>query len=241
MRRRPTVRARGTNDGSTSAEDSTPADADDGASTGTTENPSGAESESGGDTAAGTCMRTPGFDCDDPVDCVEFAECGGISRFDEDGCGRPECSIGIPCPNGMTCVRPQNDWGECQGSGSCDDAETGTCGCFIQLDCGAEYCMPAEEAPPTACLAITDMTECAAAGCDVVSAIGSSVDGQSCTCEPLEVCAWLGDSEPVDEPTVYYLGNDGPYIVVAQRYEPRPLGLLDCNGVGCPCLGGCGE
>lgn len=234
----------GAADGATStaddstADDSTP---DEGADTSSTGTATEGIADSANDSAGELCMRWPEqFDCDDPVDCVEFAECGGFSRFDDDGCGRPPCSAQSGCPDGMTCIRPQQDWGECQGSGACDDAEDGTCSCFIQLDCGAEYCMPIEEAPPTACFAITDMAECAAAGCDVITAIGSSFEPDTCACEPLEVCVWLGDSEPVDEPATYYVGNEGPYILVEQRYEPRPFGLLECDGPGCPCIGGCG-
>lgn len=247
----PPVDAGETLDGSSSGSSSASADDDETTGSGTASTADGGSSSSsvdtgdtsdGGSTDDGAPICTPndGFACEAPVDCVDFAECGLLlSLFDEHGCGRPRCSAETQCEDGSVCFRPNADWGECVGSGPCEQ-EGDVCDCFIQLDCGGEYCLPADVAPPAACLTIDDPTECAAAGCDVVTALGVSADGLSCTCETAEVCVWLGDSTSSESPTAYIHGISGEFFLVPSLYDPVPLGLSECSDPNCPCIQECG-
>lgn len=94
--------------------------------------------------------------CEESYGCMQYAlvcgvdiECGGLARFDADGCPYPVCNPG-ECPRGQRCYSPI-DFGGCAASGpvSCfDDADEQACVCPPPPpECGGAWCVAEADYP----------------------------------------------------------------------------------------------
>ena len=97
----------------------------------------------------GIMLDVGGSDCDEgcAVDCGEIYQCGGLSRFDDFGCTRPNCSDDEDCGDGERCYYGEM-FGECNSSGVFCSDDSGECTCGQDDDCGGRYCVPEEDYPP---------------------------------------------------------------------------------------------
>jgi hypothetical protein len=179
------------------------------------------------------CAVSDLFECAAGVDCRQW-DCGSVlSPFDASGCMRPRCE-GQDCPAGMECI-DGSQWGGCTSSAlECDLLDDGTCQCGgARPDCGASWCVPAEQAPPAPCVDFGgDSQMCIDAGCDALLGrqIVANPDG-ACLCDEFQTfCGWLEPGTRVlDEPGVYLALTAFDQVVVLETATvPPPLGWIPC-------------
>lgn len=102
---------------------------------------------SGTSTKPPTCGHAPAHTCSKPINCVGWARCGGLERFDALGCQRSDCVNDSECAAGERCYRAL-DFGGCASSNvTCSDLGDGNCECVVTDDCAGSYCVPASEYP----------------------------------------------------------------------------------------------
>ena len=96
----------------------------------------------------GIMLDVGGSTCDEgcAVACGETYECGGLSRFDDNGCVKPNCVDDDDCGEGQRCYAAYL-FGGCESSGVfCDDSE-GQCQCAQDDDCGGQFCVDETDYP----------------------------------------------------------------------------------------------
>jgi len=205
--------------------------------TGTTDGPSTTGDASSDTGEPGGCADVP-QGCSTPVDCQRQA-CGALgSWFDASGCLRAPCSLKGTCaaPDEV-CFQPA-EWGLCASSGvSCEDVG-GQCECSSDDDCGGEFCVPDDQAPPALCNALEGGPECSDAGCASAANVRPIVAaGESCLCDLGETrCLWVPPSASVTggQATAYMHLETLAVEVFEDAYDPAPLGYIACADLDAP-------
>lgn len=179
------------------------------------------------------CPTREGFECSFVTDC-EQERCGELgSPFDAEGCPRVSCDD-APCGAGEVCYRP-DQWGfeGCSPTLIGSENGEGQCSYTYDGDCGGNYCVPASEAPPAACVATTDEVSCLAAGCSAFDQrLPVFYDQQGeCGCgEPVSECIYSTNSVGQEAPGLFYHPTTGETSYFALSTISAPYPWLKCFG-----------